>query len=84
MSPPNVAERVASLLALLCEKIRRRSYTELEVQETLGWERSHFKQLKTGHKGLCLAWTERRPVRVQATAWRPNGGRSVSWQMPRG
>ena len=55
MSPRKpVDERVASFLALLGEKIRSRSFTELEVQETLGWERSHFNQLKTGARGLRI------------------------------
>ncbi len=43
---------VAPFLALLSKKIRERGFTELEVEETLGWSRDHIRQLKAGCQRL--------------------------------
>ncbi len=49
-----VREFVAPVLALLGKKIRERSFTELEVEEALSWDRNHIRQLRAraGRKGL--------------------------------
>ncbi|MCP4204696.1 MAG: hypothetical protein GY769_22540, partial [bacterium] len=53
-SPQAVDERVAALLALLGEKIREQGFTELEVEETLSWDRTHIRQLAAGRKALHI------------------------------
>ncbi len=51
MNPPKtVHELVTPILDLLAGKIRERGFTELEVEETLGWDRRHIQQLKAGRK----------------------------------
>ena len=39
-------------MQLLRKKIREKGYTQLEVQESLGWGRSYLSQLLTRQKGL--------------------------------
>ncbi len=41
-------------LTLLRNKIRQRGFTQLEVQESLGWGRSYISQLLTRQKNLRL------------------------------
>lgn len=41
-------------LTLLRNKIREKGYTQLEVQEALGWGRSYISQLLTKQKSLRL------------------------------
>ncbi len=50
--PKDVDKLVAPILTLLGEKICEQTFTELEVQEVLGWDRNHFQQLKYGRKRL--------------------------------
>ena len=40
------------ILSLLRNRIRERGFTQLEVQETLGWGRSYISQLVTRQKSL--------------------------------
>ncbi len=42
------------ILALLRARIRERGFTQMEVQEVLGWGRSYISQLLTGQKTLRL------------------------------
>ncbi|MCP3963269.1 MAG: helix-turn-helix transcriptional regulator [bacterium] len=48
----DVDRLVDRALALLQQKIRGRGFTQLEIQETLGWGRSYISQLVTKQKGL--------------------------------
>jgi transcriptional regulator with XRE-family HTH domain len=43
---------VGRFLTLLRDKMRKQGYTQLEVQEHLGWGRSYISQLVTDQKGL--------------------------------
>ncbi len=53
MKSPKAAHKlVAPFLTLLGRKIREQGFTELEVEEALGWDRSHIQQLLAGRKGL--------------------------------
>ncbi len=47
-----VEPEVDRYLTLLRNKIRERGFTQLEVQETLGWGRSYISQLLTKQKAL--------------------------------
>ena len=47
-----VDSKVDRYLTLLGNKIRERGYTQLEVQQALGWGRSYISQLVTRQKGL--------------------------------
>ena len=47
-----VDREVDRYLTLLGNLIRRQGYTQLEVQEALGWGRSYISQLLTRQKGL--------------------------------
>ena len=42
------------VLTLLRNKIRERGFTQLEVQEALGWGRSYISQLLTKQKSLRI------------------------------
>ncbi len=50
--PQDLDELVAPILTLLVEKIRERTFTELEVEEVLGWDRHYIQQLRAGRKRL--------------------------------
>ena len=45
-------KEIDRILTLLRNKIRERGYTQLEVQEKLGWGRSYISQLLTKQKTL--------------------------------
>ncbi|MCP3962330.1 MAG: helix-turn-helix transcriptional regulator [bacterium] len=45
---------VSRFLTLLRNKIRQQGFTQLEVQQTLGWGRSYISQLLTRQKNLRL------------------------------
>ncbi len=47
-----VQRQLDRILTLLGNVIRRQGYTQLEVQEALGWGRSYISQLTTKQKGL--------------------------------
>ncbi len=47
-----VEPEVDRYLTLLRNKIRERGFTQLQVQETLGWGRSYISQLLTKQKAL--------------------------------
>lgn len=47
-----IQREVDRFLTLLRNKIRERGFTQLEVQETLGWGRSYISQLLTRQKNL--------------------------------
>ncbi len=49
-----VDQEVNRYLTLLSDKIRGRGFTQLEVQESLGWGRSYISQLVTKQKSLRL------------------------------
>ncbi len=49
-----VDREVDRYLTLLSDKIRGRGFTQLEVQEALGWGRSYISQLVTKQKSLRL------------------------------
>ena len=48
----SIDHEVERFLTLIRNKIRERGYTQLEVQESLGWGRSYISQLLTRQKGL--------------------------------
>ena len=48
----NVDPDVDRFLTLLRNKIRQQGFTQLEVQEALGWGRSYISQLLTRQKSL--------------------------------
>ena len=50
----NIDQQLDLYLALLRKKIRAKGYTQLEVQESLGWGRSYLSQLLTKQKSLRL------------------------------
>ncbi len=50
----NTEREVDRYLALLRNKMRQRGFTQLEVQEVLGWGRSYISQLMTKQKSLRL------------------------------
>ncbi len=47
-----VERQLDRILTLLRNKIRQRGFTQLEVQEVLGWGRSYISQLLTRQKSL--------------------------------
>lgn len=47
-----VGKELDRILTLLRNKIREKGFTQLEVQETLGWGRSYISQLLTKQKSL--------------------------------
>ena len=47
-----IDKEVDRILTLLWNKIRERGFTQLEVQEKLGWGRSYISQLLTKQKSL--------------------------------
>lgn len=47
-----VEKEIDRILTLLRNKIREQSFTQLEVQEALGWGRSYISQLLTKQKSL--------------------------------
>ncbi len=49
-----VDREVERYLTLLSDKVRGRGFTQLEVQEALGWGRSYISQLVTKQKSLRL------------------------------
>ncbi len=49
-----VDREIDRYLTLLGNKIREKSFTQLEVQEVLGWGRSYISQLVTRQKSLRL------------------------------
>ncbi len=52
-APPKTAhELVAPFLTLLGRKIREQCFTELEIEDVLGWAKGHIRQLNLGLKGL--------------------------------
>ncbi|MEE8526617.1 MAG: helix-turn-helix transcriptional regulator [Thermoanaerobaculia bacterium] len=51
---PAVVGDVDRVLTLLRNKIRERGFTQLEVQDLLGWGRSYISQLLTKQKALRL------------------------------
>jgi transcriptional regulator with XRE-family HTH domain len=51
---PAVDADVDRVLTLLRNKIRERGFTQLEVQDLLGWGRSYISQLLTKQKALRL------------------------------
>lgn len=51
---PAVDKDVDRVLTLLRNKIRERGFTQLEVQDMLGWGRSYISQLLTRQKALRL------------------------------
>ena len=48
----NVDRQVDRVLTLLQDKIRGRGFTQLQIQEALGWGRSYISQLVTKQKSL--------------------------------
>ncbi len=50
----NVQHEVDRCLTLLRNKIRDRGFTQLEVQDALGWGRSYISQLLTRQKALRI------------------------------
>ncbi len=50
----DVQQEVDRFLTLLGSKIRERGFTQLEVQEALGWGRSYISQLLTRQKALRI------------------------------
>ncbi len=48
----NIDRELDRYLTLLRNKIRERSFTQLEVQESLGWGRSYISQIVTKQKSL--------------------------------
>ena len=48
----DTARQLDRVLTLLRNKIRERGFTQLEVQEALGWGRSYISQLLTKQKSL--------------------------------
>ncbi len=49
-----VQREVDRYLTLLRNKIRERGFTQLQVQEALGWGRSYISQLLTRQKALRI------------------------------
>ena len=49
-----VERELEKVLTLLRNKIRERGFTQLEVQEALGWGRSYISQLLTKQKSLRI------------------------------
>ena len=49
-----VERQLDRILTLLRNKIRQRGFTQLEVQEALGWGRSYISQLLTKQKSLRI------------------------------
>ena len=49
-----VATEIDRYLTLLRNKIRQRGFTQLQVQEALGWGRSYISQLLTKQKALRI------------------------------
>ncbi len=49
-----VERQLDRILTLLRNKIRQQGYTQLEVQEVLGWGRSYISQLLTKQKSLRI------------------------------
>jgi transcriptional regulator with XRE-family HTH domain len=47
-----VDKEITRILTLLRNKIRERGFTQLEVQDSLGWGRSYISQLLTRQKSL--------------------------------
>ncbi len=47
-----VERELDRILALLRKSIRERGFTQVEVQEKLGWGKSYISQLVTGQKSL--------------------------------
>ena len=47
-----IEKEIDRILTLLRNKIREQSFTQLEVQEALGWGRSYISQLLTKQKSL--------------------------------
>ncbi len=53
MKPPKAVQGlVVPFLTLLGKKIREQSFTELEIEDVLGWDKGHIRQLNAGLKGL--------------------------------
>ncbi len=50
----NIERELDRALTLLRNKIRERGFTQLEVQEALGWGRSYISQLLTKQKSLRM------------------------------
>ena len=50
----NIERELDRYLTLLRDKISQRNFTQLEVQEVLGWGRSYISQLLTKQKSLRL------------------------------
>ncbi len=50
----NIERELDHCLTLLRNKIRERGFTQLEVQEALGWGRSYISQLLTKQKSLRI------------------------------
>lgn len=50
----NIEREIDRALTLLRNKIRERGFTQLEVQEALGWGRSYISQLLTKQKSLRM------------------------------
>ncbi|MCP3960873.1 MAG: helix-turn-helix transcriptional regulator [bacterium] len=48
----NVERQVDRVLTLLQDKIRGRGFTQLQIQDALGWGRSYISQLVTKQKSL--------------------------------
>ena len=51
-SPMPVEKELDRILTLLRNKIREKGFTQLEVQDALGWGRSYISQLLTKQKSL--------------------------------
>ncbi len=53
MRPSKAAHQlVLPFLTLLGKKIREQSFTELEIEDVLGWDKGHIQRLRVGFKGL--------------------------------
>lgn len=55
MSPPKaVHELIAPVLDLVGKKIRERGFTELEIEEALGWDPRRIRRLTLGLQRPCV------------------------------
>ncbi len=83
-----VDREIERYLALLGEKVRERGFTQLDVQETLGWGRSYISQLVTKQKALrfdqvlmILSVIEVEPTDFFAELYQPRSASSAVAEM---
>ncbi len=84
-----VERQLDRILTLLRNKIRQRGFTQLEVQEVLGWGRSYISQLLTKQKSLrveqvllILNVIGVDPAAFYAELYPPGGDRSTRSSFP--